>query len=127
MGNITNIKQKENRLALFYTPNAVLQEGISQGAAHQRAAGADGLRRADRLEAGVDLDQVHGYQVARLVHAFADEVALAQGQSATHRGTGAGRPLGIQCINVKRQMDRRVVADVCQSHLDDPANTVPVS
>lgn len=103
------------------------QQRVSQRAANQRAAGADRLRGTDRIQAGVDLDQIHGNQVTRLVHALADEVTLAEGQTATHGRACAGRPLGVQGVDVKGQMDGRVVADVSERHVHHLADTVPAT
>lgn len=58
------------------------------------------------------------------MHALADEVALAQGQAAAHGGAGAGRPLGVQAVDVEGEMDGRVVADVGEGHFDNAADTV---
>lgn len=77
------------------------------------------------LQAGVHLHQIHRHQVARLVHTLADEVTLAQRQSTTHRGTRARRPLRVQRVDVERQVDRRVIANVRQGHFDHAANAVP--
>lgn len=101
-----------------------LEQGVAQGAADERAARADGLAGAHRGQAGVDLDQVHGDQVAGGVDALGDEVALAQGQAAADGRAGAGRPLGVEGVDVEGQMDRGVVADVGEGHLDDAADAV---
>lgn len=79
-----------------------------------------------RRQARVDLDQVNGHQAARLVHALADEVALSQGQAPAHRRSRARSPHGVEGVHVKGQVDRGVVANVCERHLDDAADSVPV-
>lgn len=58
--------------------------------------------------------------------ALADEVALTQGQATTHRGTSAGCPLGVQRIDVEREVDGGIVANVSESHLDNATDTVTI-
>ena len=101
------------------------QQRVAERALDQRAAGPHRLLRAGRLQARVDLDQVHGHQAARLGHALADVVALAQRQAAAHGRAGAGRPLRIQRVDVEGQVDGRVGADVAERHLHDAADAVP--
>lgn len=102
----------------------ILQQGISQRTAHQRAPSPNRVRRPHGIEAGVDLDQIHGDEVTCLVHTLADEVSLAKSQSPTHGGSSARCPLRIERIDVKRQMDGCVVSNVSERHLDDTADSV---
>jgi hypothetical protein len=75
----------------------------------------------------VNLDQVNGNKVTRLVYALADEVTFTESKTAADGCTGAGSPHGVEGINIEGQMDGCVVADVSEGHLDDAANTVTVS
>ena len=84
----------------------------------------NGFRGTHSLQTGVDLDQIHGYQVARFVHTFTDEIALAQGQPATDWGSGAGGPLRIQRVHIKGEVDGSVSANVTESHFDDTTDSV---
>jgi hypothetical protein len=76
---------------------------------------------------GVHLDQVDGDEVACLVHAFADEVTLAESEATADGCAGAGSPHGVEGIDVEGEVDGGVVANVSEGHLDDAANTVTVS
>lgn len=76
---------------------------------------------------GVHLDQVDGDEVAGLVHAFADEVTLAESQAAADGCAGARSPHGVEGIDVEGKVDGSVVANVSEGHLDDAANTVTMS
>lgn len=58
---------------------------------------------------------------------LADEVSFAQSQTPTHRRTRAWSPLRVQRIHVKGQMNRRVVANMSESHLDHAADSVSTS
>ena len=58
------------------------------------------------------------------MHALGDVVAFPQGQAAAHGGAGAGRPLGIQGVDVEGEVDGGVVADVSEGHFHDSADTV---
>lgn len=113
-------KRKELRSSIS------LQKSITERTSYQRASGANGLGGTYGFQARVHLDQVHGHQVARLVHALADEVTLTQGQSSTDGGASAGGPLGVQRIDVKGEVNGSVVANVGQGHLDNTANSVAV-
>ncbi|KFZ04561.1 hypothetical protein V502_10059 [Pseudogymnoascus sp. VKM F-4520 (FW-2644)] len=64
------------------------------------------------LKRRVHLNQVHRDQAPRLVHALGDVVALAQGEAAAHGGAGAGRPLGVERVDVEGEVDGGVGADV---------------
>lgn len=103
-----------------------LQQRLAQGAAHKRAAGADRLLGTGLggRQAGVDLDQVNGHQVASAVDGLADVVTLTEGQTTTDGSASAGSPHGVEGIDVERQVDGGVVANVGKGHLHDAANTV---
>lgn len=101
-----------------------LQQRISQRTPHQRTPSPDRLRRSLLIQTRIHLDQIHRHQIARLVHTLADEVALAQGQTAAHGGAGAGRPLGVQAVDVEGEMDGSVVAYVGEGHFDNAADAV---
>lgn len=103
-----------------------LQQGLAEGAAHDRAARVDGLAGTSLggSQAGVDLDQVDGDEVAGLVNRLADVVALAQGQTTTDGGAGGSSPGRVEGVNVEGQVDGGVGTDVGKGHLDDAANTV---
>ena len=58
--------------------------------------------------------------------ALADEIALTQGQTTTHRGTSAGCPLGVQRIDIEREVDGGIIANVSESHLDHTTDTVTI-
>lgn len=103
-----------------------LQKGIAQGTPYQRASSADRLSSTHRLQARVHFDQVHGHQVAGLVDTLTDEVALTQSQAATDWGTGAGSPLRVQRIDVEREVDGSIIANVSESHLDNATDAVTV-
>lgn len=75
-------------------------------------------------QAGVDLDQVDGDEVAGLVNGLADVVTLAQGQAATDGGAGGSSPGRVESVNVEGQVNGGVGTDVGKGHLDDAANTV---
>jgi hypothetical protein len=59
------------------------------------------------------------------VDAFADKVTLAESKTSTDWGASARCPLRIESVDIKRQMYRGVVANVCKSHLDNTANSMP--
>lgn len=77
-------------------------------------------------QAGVDLHQVHGDQVARLVHTLSDVVTLAQGQTAADRGARAGSPLRVEGVDIKAEVDGGVIANVGEGHLHDAADAMSV-
>lgn len=103
-----------------------LQKSLAEGAAHKGAAGADSFLGAllGGGQAGVDLDQVNGDEVAGGVDRLADVVTLTQGQAAADGGAGAGSPHGVEGIDVKGQVDGGVGANVSEGHFDDAANAV---
>lgn len=116
---------KVARLLIQYLQQALTQSTPDQTApcAH-RLAGARVVLRGN--QARVDLDQVHGDQVARLVDALGDIVTLAQGQAATHGGAGTWGPLGVEGVDVEAEVDGGVVADVSKGHLHDATNAMSV-
>ena len=119
------------RCLVSATPSAPppSQQALAKRAAHERAAGPDrvisGAVDLGR-ELGVDLDEVDGDEAARLVHALADEVALAQRQPAPNRRARRRRPHGVERVHVERQVDGRVAADVRQRHVHDAPDAVSV-
>lgn len=78
-------------------------------------------------ELRVHLDEVNGDKVSCLVHALADEISLAESQTAADGCAGAGCPHGVEGIDVKGQMDGGVVSDVSEGHLDNAADTMSVN
>ena len=60
------------------------------------------------------------------MHALANEIALAKGESASHGGAGSGSPLRIQTVDIEGKMDGGIVADVAESHFDDAADSVSI-
>lgn len=101
-----------------------LQKRIPQRAPHQAQASADRLGGAAGLQAGVDLDEVHGDEAAGLVDALGDVVALAEGEAAADGGAGAGGPLGVEGVDVEGEVDGRVGAEVAERELHDGADAV---
>ncbi|KAL2291477.1 hypothetical protein FJTKL_12869 [Diaporthe vaccinii] len=77
-------------------------------------------------QAGVDLHQVHGDQVARLVDALSDVVTLTQCQAAADGSACAGSPLGVKGVDVKAEVDGGVVANVGERHLHNAADAMSV-
>lgn len=61
------------------------------------------------------------------MHALRNVVALAQRQPATDGRARAGGHQGVQRIDVEREVDGGVVADVAQRHLHHPPDAVPVN
>lgn len=115
----------------FYhiVPNRNLQQSLAESAAHNRAAGTDGLQSAclSGGESRVNLDKIDGDQVARLVDALADVVALAESKATADGGAGAGSPGRVEGVNVEGQMDGGVGTNVGKGHLHDTANAVAVN
>lgn len=103
------------------------QQALAERAPHERAAGPhrviSGAVDLGR-QRGVDLDQVDGDEAAGLVHALADEVALAQRQPASNRRARGRRPHGVERVDVERQVDGRVGADVRERHVHDAPDAV---
>jgi hypothetical protein len=58
------------------------------------------------------------------VNTFTDKITLTKGQTAANGGTGTGSPLGVQGVNVKREMNGSVIANVSKSHLNNTTDTV---
>lgn len=56
--------------------------------------------------------------------ALGDVVALAEGEPAADGGARGGGPHGVEGVDVERQVDRGVVADVGEGHLHDAADAV---
>jgi hypothetical protein len=52
-------------------------------------------------ELRVDLDEINGDRVTCLVHALADEITLAESQTAADGCAGAGCPHGVESIDVE--------------------------
>lgn len=108
----------------------LLQQALAQCTPDQAAPRAHRLAGARVVlachQAGVDLHQVHGDQVARLVHALGDVVTLAQRQAAADGGACAGGPLRVEGIDVKAEVDWGVVADVGEGHLHNATDAVSV-
>lgn len=77
-------------------------------------------------QAGVDLHQVHGDQVARLVDTLSDVVTLAQCQAAADGGACAGSPLRVEGVDIEAEVDGGVVANVGEGHLHDAADAMSV-
>jgi hypothetical protein len=73
----------------------------------------------------VDFDQVDSYQAAGLMYALADKVTLPQRQTAANRCSRARRPHRVERIDVKGQVNRGIVADMCERHFDDTPDSVP--
>lgn len=73
----------------------------------------------------VDLDKIDSDKASRLVYALADEVALAESETAADRGARGGSPHGIERVDVERKVDGGVVADVAEGHLHDATDAVP--
>ena len=60
------------------------------------------------------------------MHTLRDIVPLPQGQAASDRRPRARRPLRVERVDVKRQVDGRVGADVRERELHDVADAVAV-
>lgn len=61
------------------------------------------------------------------MHALRDEIALAQCQPASNSRPRTRRPHRVKCVNIKRQMDRRIAADPAERHIHHPADAVAVN
>lgn len=58
------------------------------------------------------------------MHSLADVVSLAEGQSAAYRSARARRPHGVECIDIEREVDGGIGANVGEGHFDDAADAV---
>lgn len=107
-----------------------LQQTLAQCTTHQTATSAHRVASANICLAGnefrVHLDKVHGDQVACLVDALGNVVALAQRQTTTNGCAGGGGPHGVKSVDIKGQVDGRVVANVGKGHFHNAANSVAI-
>ena len=107
-----------------------LQQTLAQRASDQAASGAHSLAGARVMlasnQTGVDLYQVHGDQVTRLVDALGNVVALAQCQPAPNGGACAGSPLRVESVDVEAEVNWSVVAYVGEGHLHDATDAMSV-
>ncbi|KFZ03956.1 hypothetical protein V501_09274, partial [Pseudogymnoascus sp. VKM F-4519 (FW-2642)] len=79
------------------------------------------------MDGGNGWDGADGVDEATsLVHALGDVVALAKGEAAADGGPGAGRPLGVEGVDIEGEVDGGVVADVGEGHFHDFADAVSV-
>lgn len=53
-------------------------------------------------------------------------IALSEGQAATDGSTGTGRPLRIESVDVKGEVNGRVGPDIFQHELHDATDTISV-
>lgn len=102
------------------------QQGVAQRTPDQTTACPDGLTCAPLLQTGIDLDQIHGDQLAGLMHTLCDIVPFSEGQTSAHGRARRWRPLRIQRVDVKGEMDRRIRPDVTEGHFHDAADTVAI-
>ena len=100
------------------------QQRVSQRTAHQRAPRPDCVRCPHFFQTGIDLDQIHGDQIACPMNTLTNEVSLAERQAPADWSSSAGRPLRVQRVDVEGQVDGGVASNVSQGHFDHASDSI---
>ena len=98
-----------------FTPSSslhILKQSIPQRTPHHPNPSPNRLPRPPRLQRGINLHQIHSHQLPRLSHTLGDIIRLPERKPAPNRGPRRRRPLRVQRVDVKGEMDGGVGADV---------------
>lgn len=93
---------------------------IAEHALEDLQAGLDGGANISfAAQLGIDLHEIHALDPLGVPQCLHDADALAEGETATDGGTGAGRHIAVQGVDVEANVDLVLGIQGIQSHLND--------